>query len=355
MATIYKRGKVWWGRAQRKGQEYRKSLETGDRPTAQKRLQTWLDELEATSWGGRARLTFADAARSFIVNYLPTLKSSSATRYGVSLKWLSDKFGAAMLDEIGREELSSFETWRRALGASNPTIRRDLACLSSVFTFCEDNEWIDDGRNPVPGFLKRRSKRGLTESPGKRRYLTPDEEAALLAAAGPLTYDAVCVAIDTGLRLGEQLSLTWPQVDLKRGMIETTADTKNGRKRWVPLPSRSAQILAQRRKDNLRSFFVFAHEDGEPFVTFNNGFRAALRRAKVAKASWHDLRRTAGCRWLQRDKRSMEEVARLLGHGSVAVTEKSYAFLEEETVAQEVSRTKTGTRISGQKNKSKAD
>lgn len=338
MATIYKRGKTWWGRAQRKGTEYRKSLETRDRPTAEKRLGKWLEELKATSWGGRARITFAQAARAFIVDYLPTLKPSAALRYGVSLKWLSDKFGDGMLDEIGREELSSFESWRRALGVKSPTIRRDLACLSSLFTFCEDQEWINDNCNPVPGFMRRRSKRGLSESPGKRRYLTEGEEALVLATSSRLTYDAVCVAIDTGLRLEEQLSLTRPQVDLKRGMIETTSDTKNGRKRWVPLPARSAQILAQRIRENRQSFFVFAHEDtGQRFTTFDNGFHAAVRRAKIPYASWHDLRRTAGCRWLQRDKRSMEEVSRLLGHSSVAVTEKSYAFLEEETVAQEVS------------------
>lgn len=343
MATVYKRGQTWWGRAQRKGQEYRKSLETRDRPTALKRLDIWLAELEATGWGGRARLSFADAARGFILNYLPTLKPSSAVRYGVSLKWLSDKYGELMLDEIGREELASFEGWRRALGATSPTIRRDLACLSSVFTFCEDQDWIDDNRNPVPGYLKRRAKRGLTESDPKRRYLSVDEEKALLAKANGLTYDAICVAIDTGLRLGEQLSLTWPQVDLKRGMIETTSDTKSGRKRWVPLEARSAQILAHRRQTNLRSFYVFAHDNGNPFKTFDNGFHAAVRRAELPKLSWHDLRRTAGCRWLQRDKMTMAEVAKLLGHASVTTTEKHYAFLEGEAVAQEAGRTKTGT------------
>lgn len=349
MATIYKRGEIWWGRAQRKGQEYRKSLETGNRSVAQKRLQTWLNDLEAQSWGGRARLTFAAAARGFILNYLPTLKVSSATRYGVSLKWLSDKFGDSMLDEIGREELASFEGWRRGLGASNPTIRRDLMCLSSVFSFCEDQDWIDDNRNPVPGFLKRRSKRGLTESPPKTRYLTEEEERALLEHANGLTHDAICVAIDTGLRLGEQLSLTWPQVDLKRGIIETTDDTKSGRKRWVSLEARSAHILAHRRQANLHSFYVFSHENGKPFTTFDNGFRAALRRSKLPKATWHDLRKTAGCRWLQRDKMTMAEVAKLLGHASVTTTEKHYAFLDGETVAQEAGRTKTGTRMNGLK------
>lgn len=355
MAAIYKRGKVWWARAQRAGKEYRQSLATRDRPTAQKRLEVWLKDLEATNWGDRPRLSFADAARAFVVNYLPTLKPSSATRYGVSLKWLSDKFEGHMLDEIGREELSGFETWRRALGSSNPTIRRDLACLSSVFSYCEDQEWIGDNVNPVPSFLKRRAKRGLTESPAETRYLSQAEEDAFLAHAGGLTYDAACVAIDTGLRISEQVSLTVQQVDLKRGMIQTTDDTKNGKRRWVPLPKRSAQILAQRIRENQTakkpSFFVFSHEDGTPFVNFTNGMRSAIRRSKIAPFTWHDLRRTAGCRWLQRDKRTMEEVCKLLGHASVTTTEKHYAFLEGEVVAQSVGRTKPGTRSSGLKTK----
>lgn len=355
MAAIYKRGKVWWARAQRKNQEYRKSLATGDRATAEKRLRAWLAELEAQSWGDRPRISFADAARAFIVDYLPTLKPASATRYGISLKWLSDKFGNAMMHEIGREELSAFESWRRAIGASSPTIRRDLMCLSSVFSFCEDKDWIADNMNPVPGFLRRRNKRGLSESPPETRYLSQAEEDVLLAASGRLTHDAVCVAIDTGLRVEEQLSLTWPQVDLKRGMVRTTTDTKSKRARWVPLPDRSARILAQLKVENLRSFYVFAHEDGSRFATFRNGFLAAAKRAGIDKVTWHDLRRTAGCRWLQRDKMSMEEVCKLLGHASVTTTEKHYAFLDGEKVAQDASRTKPGTRRSGQKTKSKTD
>src|SRR5690606_23944919 len=64
MATIYKRGKTWWARAQRDNKEFRKSLATRDRPTAEKRLRIWLDELDATGWGGRARIPFGTAARA---------------------------------------------------------------------------------------------------------------------------------------------------------------------------------------------------------------------------------------------------------------------------------------------------
>jgi integrase len=55
-------------------------------------------------------------------------------------------------------------------------------------------------------------------------------------------------------------------------------------------------------------------------------------------------RRTAGCRWLQRDGKRIEEVSVLLGHSTVKMTEERYAFLEAEQVAASLSgRTKAGT------------
>lgn len=348
MATIYKRGKVYWARAQRKGREFRQSLETRDRRVAEKRLQQWLDDLEAASWGDRPRIAFATAVKTFILEYLPSKKPNAAKRYGISLKWLGDKFGSMYLHEIGREELNSFENWRRGLGASNPTIRRDFACLSSLFTFGEDKEWIDEGRNPVPGYMRRGAKRGLVEGPGRKRYLSEAEEARLLSAATPAVRTALVVAIDTGLRDQEQFTLTWPQLDFARGVIRTTTDTKNGRSRIVPLPERSsqalAQIRAQQQRDKIATLNVFAHEDGTRIVRQYKGLKAAARRAKIDDLCWHDLRRTAGCRWLQRDKQSMEAVCKLLGQSSVAVTEKSYAFLEEEAVAVQVAAQKPAHR-----------
>jgi len=359
MATIYKRGNVWWGRAQRKGVEHRTSLETRTKAVAEKRLRAWLEELEAEQWGGKRRVAFRTASKAFVTEYLPTLKPASGTRYGVSLQWLSDKFQDKFMGEIGREELSDFESWRRGLGASNPTIRRDLACLSSVFTFCEDREWIEDGRNPVPPYLRRRAKRGLKEADSRKRYLSEAEEALLLSKCTPEVRTAVCVAIDTGLRSEEMFSLTWPQVNFTKGVVYTTDDTKSGKSRAVPLPERSAQLLAQKKLKNdqlnktrkVASIHVFTHEDGTRILRMNKGLEGAVRRAKIPHVRWHDLRRTAGCRWLQRDKRSLEEVAKMLGHGAKSVTEKAYAFLDDEKVASEIAAQKRAHKPTEKKEK----
>lgn len=265
---------------------------------------------------------------------------------------MSESFAPLYLDQITRDKLAEYEALRRATPIrsngktarlpSAPTIRRDLACLSALLSSCEEWDWMPEGSNLVPGYMRRRAKRGLREAPPRTRYLTEAEEASLLQAAAPAVRSAIVVAIDTGLRLEEQLSLTWGQVDFRRGMIGTTRRTKSGRSRMVPLPQRAADELArlsaQRRMGPVTSTFVFRHDTGERFLSLKGGFKGAAARAKLADLTWHDLRRTAGCRWLQRDGRRLEEVSILLGHSSVKVTERHYAFLDGEAVAQDVAR-----------------
>jgi integrase len=344
MSGIYRRGKVYWARAQRDGREHRRSLKTANRAVAEKRFRQWQDDLDATAWGDKPRRTFNEASEEFIRKHLTTIKPSSAKRYGVSLKNLAEHFGTMMLDQIKGAALSDFETKRRAAGVTNGTIRRDLACLSSMMTSAGEWEWIEDGANPVPSYLRRRAKRGLKEAPPRTRYLTEDEEARLLTHATPAVRDAITLAIDTGLRLSELFGLQWSQIDFARGIIATTTKTKSGRARHVPLTLRSRTILGTVAR-RLDTPYVLVNPDtGTRYVHMSKGLEAARRRSATAKLSWHDLRRTAGCRWLQRDGKTMAEVSMLLGHSSVAVTEQRYAFLDAEAVAESLSgRTKSGT------------
>lgn len=337
MAGLYRRGKVYWARAQRQGREHRRSLKTADRAIAERRLRQWLAELDAIAWGDKPRKTFDQAAERFVIEHLTTLKPASARRYGVSLKNLAEQFGGKTLDQVTSGELSAFETARRSTGVTAGTIRRDLACLSSLMTSAEEWEWIEDGANNVPGYLRRRAKRGLKEAPPRTRYLMIEEELRLFQAATPDVLRAMVLAIDTGLRSSELFSLTWKQVDLVRGIITTTTRTKSGRMRKVPVTERSARILAHTPRLLDSPYVLNNPETRTRYVNMVKGLQGAIRRSGVERLCWHDLRRTAGCRWLQRDGRSMEEVSILLGHSSVFVTEQRYAFLEGETVAASLS------------------
>jgi integrase len=238
---IYRRGKTYWVRAQRQNREYRRSLKTTDRTIADRRARAWLGELDAIAWGEKPRRSYAEAEEKFIREHLTAIKPRAAQRYGVSLKHLSEQFGDGTLEQITSATLSDFETRRRQQGVSPSTIRRDLACLSSLLTSCVDWEWIDS--NIVPAYLRRRSKRGLKEGAPRTRYLPEAEEVMLLNAATAEVRKAIILAIDTGLRREELFSLRWTQVNLDRGIIRTTTKTKSGRPRSVPLPDRSRSIL----------------------------------------------------------------------------------------------------------------
>lgn len=343
MAGLYRRGKVYWGRTQRQGREFRRSLQTTNRAVAEKRLRQWADELEGQAWGEKPRRTFDEAAAKFIREHLTTLKPGGAKRYGISLKNLARHFAGKGIDQIKTAELSAFETARRTDGLSAGTVRRDLACLSSMLTSAIEWEWIEDGGNPVPGYLRRRAKRGLREAPPRTRYLTESEETALLEHVTGNLRSAIILAIDTGLRLNELFSLQWSQIDFARGIITTTTKTKSGRARMVPLPDRSRTLVGTivRRLDTA---YVLVNPDTQTrYVQMGKGLEGARARAGVASFTWHDLRRTAGCRWLQRDRKSMAEVSMLLGHSSVQVTETRYAFLNAEEVAASIGRTLSGT------------
>lgn len=333
MAAPYKRGNVWWGRAQRNGKEFRRSLGTSDRRTAEKRLRQWLDDMDAMAWGDKPPREWPDVWKRFMREHFPTLKPASAKRYAVSLKNLSLVLDGKTIQQVTPALLNEFETMRRSDGATAPTIRRDLACLSVIMSYCEEWEWVTEGANIVPAYMRRRRRRGLKESPGRTRYLSEAEEAALISACNEPCLTFVILAIDTGLRDQEIMSLKWEQVDFGNSVIRTTTDTKSRRSRVVPLPPRSAQKLAQWPR-HISSPFVLCHDDGKRYGRLNKAFERAVKRAGLSDVKLHDLRRTAGCRWLQRDELSMEKVRDFLGHSSVAVTEKSYAFLDLEATAQ---------------------
>ncbi len=77
----------------------------------------------------------------------------------------------------------------------------------------------------------------LREKNSRNRYLSADEESKLLAACvseGSHLRPIVILAIHTGMRRGEILSLKWTQVDFSRGIIHLVR-TKSGKGRDVPI------------------------------------------------------------------------------------------------------------------------
>ena len=338
MASIYKRNKIWWGKAQKKGRTYRGSLHTGDEAEARIRLKGWVRRLEIELNGrGLGLHTVREAADRFVDEHMNTLKPRAAERYFASMRFILPHFGEMRLTDVSKRDLYGFEQGRRKMNSRNGTkispvtIKRDLALLSSIFSCAEVWEWV--AANPVKAYLRGRRQQGqIVESAPRTRYLEIAEERKLMMYAPDTVREAIIFAIDTGLRAEEQWGLVRSDIDLVRRRVTVRKENaKNGRPRTIPLLDRAYDIVRKRLGRNISTDWVFPRDfatgDRMEHTHAYREFQKAVEAAGLSDLQWHDLRRTCGCRLLQDHKMDMARVSKWLGHSSIKVTEKHYAFL----------------------------
>jgi integrase len=103
-------------------------------------------------------------------------------------------------------------TRRKEYKRTGATVNRYIATLSHLLSFAVKERRLID-RNPVGDISRKKEARGRT------RFLSDVERGALLDACANSDWPAlgtlVLLAITTGARRGELLSLRWSDVDLK--------------------------------------------------------------------------------------------------------------------------------------------
>jgi integrase len=142
----------------------------------------------------------------------------------------------------------------------------------------------------------------------------------------------IIVALNTGMRLGEILSLTWDRVDFERGVI-TVERSKNDGVRHIPINKQLTEEL-EAVKLIATGKYVFSKSTGEPFKDIKNGFWSTLRRSGIRKCRFHDLRHTFASH-LVMNGTDITTVKELLGHKTISMTMR-YAHLSKEHKQQAV-------------------
>lgn len=218
---------------------------------------------------------------------------------------------------------------------TSSTVNRYHALLSGVLQWAIDEErapaaWV----NPARGI-----KRGK-ENPGVVRFLEDDERRRLLdackAAAWPKLYGLVLLALTSGARRGELLSLRWRDVDLDKGLAYLRRGTKNGDERTlVLLPAVLEQLRSYKRGKPDHVVFCSTRDPLRAYAIAQIWI-AVLRAAKVEKFRFHDLRHSFASA-LAQDGASLVEIADAMGHKTMAMVRR-YAHLSAKSRAALVTR-----------------
>ena len=162
----------------------------------------------------------------------------------------------------------------------------------------------------------------------------PERTDAFVDHVRPLTL----LAINTGLRRGELLKLSWSDVDLAVRLITVRGhNAKSAQTRNVPLNSEATQVLSAWREMHLpldAAGCVFGRRDGEAMTRIDNAWDTVKKLAGLADFRFHDCRHHFASRLVMAGV-PLNTVRDLLGHASIEMTMK-YAHLAPETLAQAV-------------------
>ncbi len=251
----------------------------------------------------------------YLDNYSKPNKKSSR-RDVTSINNLKPFFAGKYLHEITPLDMEKYKR-RSQSQVSNATVNREVACLKHIFT--KAIEWGMVQKNPG------KKVKLLRERNTRLRYLDEKEIRKLHDACAEHLKPIVIVALNTGMRKEEILSLRWKNLDYRIRTI-SILDTKNGESREIPMNDIVyGTLLAAKKTD---SPWVFCKKNGERYGNVRKAFEGARKRAGIVDFRFHDLRHTFASHLVMAGV-DLRTVQKLLGHKSFEMTLR-YAHLSPE-------------------------
>lgn len=231
--------------------------------------------------------------------------------------WQKQPLAARFLASVRGMDLAAYRDERLAqVGAG--TVRLELALISHLYTIARKEWGMESLANPVGAVRKPKATKG------RDRRLEAGEERRLLEAAersgkAPWLAAAINIAVATGMRAGELLSISWDQVKPSQRYIQLDM-TKNGDSRAVPLSQAAKAILAGLPRDI--GGRVIPIPAFKATYSLDKAFAPACADAGIDNLRFHDLRHEAASRFA--GVCSAQELARVMGWRSMQMVLRYY-------------------------------
>jgi integrase len=313
--------------ARKRGHALRRDIDAGLDPLGEREAKRAAAEEKA------AEPTVDDLIARYIEEKHPALAERTQEENRSMLKrYIAPALGKMKVTQVRRQDIEALHRKITAAGFK----RRANACLvlcRTMLNCAVGWGWTDT--NPTKGIQRNPEN-------NRERYLTEAEAARLVTELDrrrpqrPDSVDAIRLALLTGARRGEILTMRWADVgDLTSATWTKPASTTKQRKlHRVPLSVDAAAVLQRRWEERgnvrpLRDDFVFKGGGSKTHV------RTLARDFEVVRASigcddlhFHDLRHSHAS-LLVASGLSLPVIGALLGHAHPATTAR-YAHLADK-------------------------
>jgi integrase len=250
-----------------------------------------------------------------------TFKKRGADRERFKLRVLiSHSIARARIDMVSGSMVARYRDDRLKVVTSG-TVRRELAVLRHCFEVARREWGVPLTTNPVSQIklpepsVARERRLGLEEA--ERFWSAVDR------ARAPWLRPFIMLAIETGMRRGELLAVTWDDLDVSARLVRV-AKSKNGRARVVPLTPLAAHTLSSMPRLGNRVFPLTAYAVRQAWVRL-------VRRASIDDLRLHDLRHEAVRRFFEIGL-TAPEVALISGHQDIRMLMR-YTHLRPGAIA----------------------
>lgn len=243
---------------------------------------------------------------------------------------LGDAFRLADLDAPTVDRVIEV---RREDGATEHTIAKELVALRCALKLARRaGIWAGDPAALLPVAFS-------TEYSPRERWLPFAELQKLLAELPPVGAALVAFIVATGARWSEAASVRLDEID-PRGMVRLRGTKTEKSDRWVPVVDAEGRMLLSYALEHAATARAEARAAGwepdggafPPWLSPNNALRRACERARIAHASFNDLRRTFAQR-LRQAGAAPDLIAPAMGHTTTQMVQRVYGRLDPQALA----------------------
>jgi len=334
MATIRKRGSKYQAIVRRAG--YAHQARSFDK---YQDARDWAAQREAEATRGElqdyraaGRLSFSDALREYEEVHLSTSKHPKKLRSQLKVLGQSSLAGLSVKN-VNPRSIAQFRD-ERLKQVSPASAVKDINKISAVFTWLINERFL---QLPLGNPVKQVNKPRVDAKASRNRRLTADEEAGLRGyffKHNQQMLHLFNLALSTGMRRGELVSIKIEDVDWNRGTLQIP-ETKNGHARDIPLSDDAYQAIYGWYQETLKHRQTEVRLFNYKADSVTQAFNRACKKLEIEDLRWHDLRHEAISRLFESGKLDWMEVAHISGHKDLSML-KRYTHLKAEKIREKL-------------------
>lgn len=329
MASIFKRGRIWYSKLTVNGKEIRKAL-SPDRRRAENKLADLIKQRDATKHFHAASDLSWQAFRSQYSKQSKVEKKQNTWEGEIrAFDWLEKSFPITRIQQVTPALLDQVRTKWIEAGRGKYVINRDMRSLKTAMYWSERQGFIPKQDWASVKFIKTPK--------GRLHFLTLEDLAKLKSVCRGVWRTILFLGSRAGLRPSEIYWLEWSDIDFANGRVHIAPKRhwipKDYERRWVPMPPDLREYLAtlaEKRTDSR----VLGPEDEIPTTDSMTVYFTRLARKAGLTATPYTLRHTYASHYVQNGG-NIYKLRQYMGHSDISTTQ-IYAHLapgdEDKTI-----------------------